>query len=292
MRVVIFVVLAVVALRTVQLVGYVARRRRPWTRLLLPLAILLEGIGACLHAGIYWQLRVGTAVVLELLVIGIAIRELRRTSHDPAPVKLRIACALEALVPAAMANLIAFEIVIVATAARFAAGGWRRAAPIGFTYHRNSGLRMLLPMLPLLAVADVLLLELVILPHAAPWLRVLVHVIAVYGLVWLVGLYASCRALPHVIRDGVLTAHRGLLGHANIALAEIESVAAMPTFTDDWKKRSYCRGAIRLDVPGASVLEMHLRAPVHADGVIGPQAPARRVLLAVDEPTALLAALS
>lgn len=289
--VVVAVMLAVLGVRTLMLVIQISRGTRPWTRVLLPAIILVEGVGAWLHTGIYWQIRLGTAVMLELVFVGVAILALRRTARDHDLAKFRIARALEMLVPTRMAELVAFEIVIVSTAVRFLFGGWRRAVPTGFTYHRRSGLRFLLPLLPLLAVGDVLLLELVILPHAAAWLRVLVHVLALYGVVWLIGLYASCRASPHALRDGVLTVHRGCLGHAQILLAEIESIAPLPDFTDDWKQRTYCTGAVRLDVPGPTVLEVRLRAPVHAYGVLGAQKPATRVLLAVDEPAALLAAL-
>ncbi|CAN5142714.1 hypothetical protein BH11MYX1_BH11MYX1_47180 [soil metagenome] len=289
--VVVAVILAALAIRTLVLVVQIARGERPWTRLLLPAIVLVEAVGKWLYAGSYWQVRLATAVLLELVFVGVAMRELRSTARDQHPLKIRIARALEALVPTRIANLVAFEIVIVAMALRFLSGGWRRAAPAGFTYHRNSGLRFLLPLLPLLAVGDVLLLELVILPHAATWLRILVHALALYGLVWLVGFYASCRAFPHEVRGGVLVAHRGVLGHARIPIAEIESIAALPTFTDDWKKRSYCAGALRLDVPGATVLELRMRAPVLAYGVLGACKTADRVLLAVDEPAALIAEL-
>ena len=47
-------------------------------------------------------------------------------------------------------------------------------------------LRMFLPVLPLMAAADVVLLELVILPNVAAWIRIVVHILALYGVLWMI----------------------------------------------------------------------------------------------------------
>jgi hypothetical protein len=183
--------------------------------------------------------------------------------------------------PIAPRSRLATELAIVGSAVRFLAGGWRRPTPAGFAYHRESGLRMLLPILPLLAIGDILLLELVILPNAAAWLRVVVHVLAIYGLVWLVGLYASLRDRPHQIVDRDLVLHRGILRSLVVPLDQIASIGPLPSFADDWKKRAYCKRALRLDVAGPPILELRLREP-----------PGARVLLAVDDPAAFTAAVA
>jgi hypothetical protein len=192
---------------------------------------------------------------------------------------VRITRAFGAMLPPRLARLAAFEIVLVASALRFIAGGWRRPVPAGFTYHRESAMRTFLPMLPLIAVGDILLLELVILPHAATWLRVALHALAVYGLIWLIGLYASLRARPHTLVDGELILHRGLLNTLRVPVDQIASIEPLPSFADDWKKRAYCKGALRLAVPGPTILEMRLRTGV-------------RVLVSVDDPAAFTAAVT
>jgi hypothetical protein len=270
-------VIAFVAVRICILAWRAVRREVAWTRLLLPGILVIEGVGFATHDTM--ALRLGVAVLLEIAFVVIALRELRRSMGGSEPLEDRIARAFGALVPARIARLAAFEIVIVGSALRFVLGGWRRAIPPGFTYHRASGLRMLLPMLPLLAIGDVLLLELVVLPHAATWLRIVLHAAGIYGLVWLVGLYASLRARPHRIDGGVLTLHRGVLRRLEVPLAEIASIAPLPVFSDDWKKRAYTRGALRLDVAGPPILEIRLRAGT-------------RVLVAIDEPASFVAALT
>jgi len=270
-----------------------ARRELPWSRLLLPGIILLEGAGlATSSAATLWQVRLGTAVALELGFVVVAIRELRRVSVCDEPLDERLARAFGALLPPGAARFVAFELVIIGSALRFVIGGWRRAVPAGFTYHRESVLRLFLQFLPILGVADLLLVELVLLPHAATWVRLVVHGLAIYGLIWLVGFYASLRGRPHRLVNGRLTLHRGMLRRVAVPLPDIVSVEELPVFADDWKKRAYRKGAIRIDVPGPTVLELRLRTAARPFGVFGAGAASTRVLVSVDEPTSFIRAIS
>lgn len=248
------------------------RGELPWTRLLLPGILWIEGIGL---AGQGWELRLVTAIALELAFVGVALRALVRHRGD-GPVETRIASALEAIVPPSVAKLAAVELTIVGLAIAFLAGGWRRRVPEGFSYHRENALRQVLPLLPLLGIADVLLLELVVLPHAALWVRVVVHVVAAYGLIWLVGLYASARLRPHRLVGDRLELYRGVLRHVVIVRGDILAIVPMPAFSDGWKERAYKRASVRLDFGAARVLEVRLRDH-------------RRLLVGVDQPEAFVA---
>lgn len=272
-RTLLVVVLAVLTVRIAWTVRAVACGKMPWTRLLLPGIVWIEAVGLAGHG--MWQLRLATALALELAFLVIALRALRRRDGH-GPLEVRIARSLEALVPPMIAKLAAVEIVLVSLAVRFLVGGWRRPAPAGVTYHRESGLRTMLPILPLLGIGDILLLELVILPHAGTGVRVIVHAFAAYGLVWLVGVYAAIRARPHELVDGTLVLHRGVFRTAVVDLAQVASIAPLPDFGDDWKARAYKRGATRLDIGGAPVLELRLH-----DGA--------RYLVAVDDPAGVTA---
>ncbi|MGN6107886.1 MAG: hypothetical protein ACTHU0_22450 [Kofleriaceae bacterium] len=284
--------LVMLGLRVVVMAWGVTRRELAWSRLLLPTILLLEGAGLAWHGQMeLWQLRLATVLAIEVLFVVIALRELRRNSVGTERSEERLARALGALLPPRVARLAAFELVLVGSALQFVFGGWRRESPSGFTYHRESGLRMLIPVLPLLGIGDILLLELVLLPLAAMWVRVLVHGIAIYGLAWLVGLYASMRARPHQIVDGRLTLHRGLLRRLDVRVTEIASIEPLPSFADDCKKRAYTRGALRLDMAGPAVFEIQLHHPVRPIGVFGEEHAGTRVLVAVDDPVAFTAAL-
>lgn len=288
--------LVVFGARLALLVVDVVRRELRWSRLLLPAILLLSIAGLGTTQAASWTgsviVRLVIAGLCEVAFLAVAIYELRRRARDDAPIEARMARALEALVPPRLAHLIAFELAILGAAWRFALGGWRRPVPAGFTYHRESGLRMLLLALPLLLVGDVLLLELVLLPHAAPWLRIALHALSIYGLVWLVGLYASVRGRPHRIAGGQLALHRGLLGRMTVPVADIAEAMPLPAFADDWKRRAYCAGALRMDIAGPPILELQLRAPARRTGVLGEGPPGMRVLVAVDDPEAFTTALA
>jgi len=285
--------LVALALRLVTMIGDARRGALPWPRLLLPAIFWLEGAGLWWGNGApIWQaIRLATAVALETTFVVIAIRQLRRAGVRDEPPEDRLARPLTQLVPPGAARLIAFELVIVGSALRFLVGGWRRPDPPGFTYHRDSGLRMLLLMLPLIGIADVVLLEVVILPHAALWLRIVVHALAAYGLIWMIGLYASLRARPHRVATGHAMLHRGLLGHLALPLDQIAEVGELPTFRDDWQARAYRKRAINVGVRGPAIVNLRLHAPLRAIGLFGPGAASDRVLVAVDDPAGFIAAL-
>jgi hypothetical protein len=80
-------------------------------------------------------------------------------------------------------------------------------------------------------------------------------------------------------------------GRLDVPVAEIASIDELPNFTDDWKKRAYCKGAIRIDVAGATILELRLRTTARPIGVLGDGAAGTRVLVAVDEPASFTAAI-
>src|SRR5262249_74374 len=130
-----------------------------------------------------------------------------------------------------------------------------------------------------------------ILPHTARWIRIAVHVLALYGVIWLIGLWASFRCRPHRIDDGRAILHRGLLRHVEVPLDQIVSVGPMPTFSDDWKLRASPNRPIRIGVSGAATLEIRLRVPVQPIGVLGPGPARDHLIVSVDEPTAFIAAL-
>lgn len=252
--------LALLALRLAALARDALRGRLPWTRLLLPAVLLVEGLGLVLKPGPGWQtLRLGTALGLELLFLGLALRVwIRRPHRAGAFPEDALIPAFEAFLPPGLARLAALELVLMAGALRFLMGGWRRPAPEGFGYTAKSGLGMVLPVLPLLLVGDVVLLE-ALLRHAPLWLRVALHLAAAYGLLWIVGLWASLRARPHTVKDGVATFHRGLLSSLSLPLGQIEALETLPAFKDDWVKLAFLRGVMTFDTSGPPCLLLRLR---------------------------------
>lgn len=269
------------------------RRHLPGTRLLLPALILVEGLGLVLARtpGPALWLRVGTALALELLLLTLAVRAWRKARKLPGEwPEDRIAAAFEAFVPPRAARLMALELVMLGSALRFLGGGFRDAAPRGFSHHRESGLHAFLPALPLLIPGDFLLMK-VLFSGLAPWLRWILHGSTVYAVLWLFGFYAALRARPHQIQDGQVLLHQGLVKSAAFPASWVLSAAPLPEFDDDWSRHAHMKGVQRLVARGAPVLELKLSEPVRVLGLLGPGRPTDRLAVSMDDPAAFLAAL-
>lgn len=57
-----------------------------------------------------------------------------------------------------------------------------------------------------------------------PWLEILLGVLAVYGAVWLIGLYQGFRRYPHYVTDQELVLRCGIFGVARIPLDDVVAV--------------------------------------------------------------------
>jgi hypothetical protein len=286
--------LSLLFLRVVGLLREAWQGQVPLTRLLLPSLILVEGLGLELaHASSQaLRLRLGTALALEVLLLVLAIRAWRSVRQRPgAWPEQRLAEAFEALVPPRAARLMALELVMLGSAFGFLFGGFRSAAPAGFSHHREAALRAILPALPLMIPGDFLLTK-ALFSGLAPWLRWFLHGSTVYAVLWLVGFYATLKARPHQLKNGQLELHQGLLKSVTLPVAHVLSAAPLPDFDDDWARHAYTKGMERLVAKGNTVLELKLSEPVQVLGLLGPGRPTTRLAVSVDEPAAFLQALS
>lgn len=286
--------LGVLASRVTAMVWHWRRRRIPGTRILLPALILVEGLGLILTraSDLALNLRLGTALVLEVLLLILAVRAWRNTRALPgAWPEARIAAAFEAFMPPRAARLMALELVMLGSAMRFLVGGFRDPAPPGFSLHKETFLRAFLPVLPLLIPTDLFLIH-ALFPRMAPWLRWFLHVSTVYSVLWMIGLYATLKQRPHQVDENVVSLHMGLLGSLRLRKDQIRSAAPLPEFDDDWTKRDYLKGVHKLVRTGAPAVELRLTEAVASTGLLGPSARrCDRVAVSVDDPSAFLAAL-
>lgn len=286
--------LALLALRVAALLRDWRLGRIPGTRVLLPAVLLVEGMGL-IHgpaSNLALRLRMGTALVLEILLLFLAVRAVRGARALPGTwPEDRIAAAFEAFVPPRAARLMALELVVLGSAVRFLLGGFREAAPAGFSHHREATLRAILPAVPLMLPGDFLLMK-AISTGLAPWLRWTLHGSTVYAVLWMVGLYATLKARPHRIRDGQLELHLGVMKSVSVPLSHIHSATPLPDFDDDWARHAYMKGMQKLVAKGNKILELTLSEPVRVLGMLGPGRPTERLAVSVDEPAAFLAALA
>ncbi len=290
--------LALLALRATALLRDWHLGRIPVTRVLLPAVLLVEGLGLVLSpssggaSNLTLQLRMGTALALEILLLFLAVWAMREARALPGTwPEDRIAAAFEAFVPPRAARLMALELVMLGSAVRFLFGGFREAAPAGFSHHREAALRAILPAVPLMIPGDFLLMK-AISTGLAPWLCWLLHGSTVYAVLWLVGLYATLKARPHQVREGRLELHLGLVKSVSVPLSHIHSATPLPDFDDDWARHAYMKGMQKLVAKGNTILELRLSEPVRVLGMLGPGRPTERLAVSVDEPAAFLAALA
>jgi hypothetical protein len=286
--------LILLALRVLAMIRDGQRGRIPFTRILLPALILVEGLGLILTrtSHLALRLRFGTALALEVLLLFLAVRSWRTSRSLPGTwPEDRIAASFEAFVPPRAARLMALELVMLGGAIQFLAGGFRKPAPPGFSLHQETFLRAFLPVLPLLIPTDLFLLH-ALFPHMAPWLRWFLHFSTVYSVLWMVGLFATIKQHPHQVDETSVSLHMGLLGSLQVRRDLILSAAPLPAFEDDWAKRQSMKGMHKLLRTGAPVVELRLAEAITCTGLLGPGAKGRdRVAVSVDDPSAFIAAL-
>jgi hypothetical protein len=281
-------------MRLVALVWDWRRGRIPGTRTLLPALLLAEGLGLVLTRASHLalQVRLGTALVLEILLLALAVRAWRAARVLPrAWPEDRIAAAFEAFVPPRAARLMALELVMLGSAIRFLFGGFRAAAPPGFSLHQETFLRAMLPALPLLIPTDLFLIH-ALFPRMAPGWRWFLHLSTIYAVLWMIGLYATLKQRPHQVDDANVNLNMGLLGSMSFPRRLLVSIASLPEFEDDWAKREHMKGVYKLMRTGAPAVELRLAEPVACVGLLGPSAMKYdRVAVSVDDPPAFIAAL-
>lgn len=285
--------LSCLGLRLLMMVVEAASKKLPWTRLLIPSVILMEGLGLAWSGGVSpgWQhLRILTAVILEAALLGFALRIWRRRQHDSTRLpEDELALPISALLPPVAARLVALELVMLGGALRFISGGHRRPDPEGHGYTKRCVLRSLLLALPVLLLADLVALEFLL--QNWPKLRWFVHLGDAYAILWFTGLWASFRARPHQVSESSVVLHHGILGRLELRRDQILEIAPPPAFKDDWARLADNRKVIQLQAPGPPLLDLRLSEPLRPLGVLGLRKPKSRVRIAVDDPGAFRAAL-
>lgn len=288
-----FAALSCLGLRILTMVSEAATKKTPWTRLLIPTVILVEGLGLAWNGGLSpgWQhLRLLTAILLEAALVGFAIFAWRRRRHDSNLLpEDELALPISAFLPPATARLAALELVMAGSALRFIVGGHRQPDPQGHSYTKHCVLKALLPALPVLLLADLAALEFLL--RHWPKLRWLIHLGDAYAILWFTGLWASFRARPHRIEGDRVALHHGLLGRLELRKDQIVAISRPPSFKDDWARLSDNRKVIQLQAPGPPLLDLHLSEPMAPVGLLGRGKPKSRVRIAVDEPEVFWKAL-
>lgn len=165
-------------------------------------------------------------IVVFAAYMALAVRHYRRDRRDRADghdAWEAIEVGLATVLPHRLARLVAIEPKMWASLWLFARR--RRLAPTEFAYHRRSPIGALLVVVVLTAPVELLLFELFI-PWS--WLRWVLIALALDSLIWMIGLYASLRVLPHRLGDEALRLRSGLLGDAVVPYPAIAAATVDP----------------------------------------------------------------
>lgn len=263
-------------------------RLRPW---LLLVVLLVEA--ALVLTG---RIEVGTAAIVTGALEGIifffvlgelllAVRRYRRARDEGLDVWRAVEDGIAVLMPRQAARFVAMEPRIGLALFRWVL---RRhpSGPDDFTYARGSLLGPLLIVLIVTGPAEILLFEVVI-PWA--WPRMVLLVAVVYSVLWVVGLFASLRTLPHRLESDALGLRYGVLADECIpyeAIADVEHTRPLPAGVDEGLRVDRATNAASFLVSGRTDVMLRLAQPVALRGT-----SVDTIRLAVDDPEQLVVRL-
>lgn len=219
------------------------------------------------------------ALPLELALIWLAVDSVRRALQarraTDAATALR-AGLVDALGDSAVARALATELAIF----WYALFSWGRPAPAGFTAYKRAGWIAIYSAILLACLAEAIPLHFLFRrwgPLAAS-LSLAVHG---YTVLWLIGDLRALVLRPIRVEGGALLLRLGLRWEADLPLQAISSVERAPA-----------PAGLRLGVLGSPNLTLRLRAPRRLYGPFGIRRTAEVLLLQVDDPDRLAAALT
>lgn len=160
----------------------------------------------------------------------------------------------------------------------YAVVSWGRSAGAGFTAYKRAGWTAIYLALALCSVGEGIGMHFLLRRFGplAAWAGIVLHV---YMLIWILGDLRALAMRPIAVSGGVLHLRIGLRWEAEIPLRLIESV-----------ERGGTEG-MRLGVIGSPNLRLLLREPAQLHGMFGVRRQSSSLLLQVDDPDGLTAAL-
>jgi hypothetical protein len=217
-------------------------------------------------------------VPLELGVLYITFTSVRkalrtRDAADPASALRKGFIAALGDNPAARA--LAYEFTVF----WYAAFSWGRSAAAGFTAYKRAGWTAIYAAFALGSVGEGIAMHF-LLRRFGPFAAAAGIVLHVYMLVWMLGDLRALAVRPIVVTGDALQLRIGLRWEADIPLRLIQSVERGGT------------NGMRLGVIGSPNLRLVLREPVTLHGMFGIRRTSSELLLQVDDPDGLAAALS
>lgn len=256
--------------------------------LLADVALVVTGVldpGSALFAGLLLELFALVFAARQVVAMVLHYRRGRAAGLD---IEAAIEDGLTVIFPRALARVIALE-------PRVFINLWRRLfkrRPLlanEFAYNKRSPVGPLLGLILFTTPVELLLFELLI-PWT--WLRVLLAVLAVYGMVWIAGYAASLQTLPHRVGAAALRLHYGLLARVAIPYDAIETVELAPIrMLGNRREGVYVlkdKGVGYFVVGSRADVLVRLRTPVSIERLVSASPPVRTIYVAADDPAGLV----
>ena len=126
-----------------------------------------------------------------------------------------------------------------------------------------------------------------------PWLSPVLIIISAYAAVWIIGIYASLRAFPHLVTEQGLLLRYGVLGEAWIPWREVDQVVKETLVSPGGVDGLSTKGGIAmLAVGGKTAVTIRRRSPGPVKGFLRETAGISQIRIAADDPDAFLAAIT
>ena len=263
---------------------------------LLPVLIVVEII-------LVWTgwLDLGTAIgvtlaieVLLVVVAGrqlfVAVRRYRRQRTAGLGVWAALEDGLTVLLPRPVARIASLEPRMIACLLLWLFRRRRQGAG-QFSYHRRSWGGALLILVLLTVPVEIFVVELLV-PWA--WLRWVLLIAALYGVLWFGGLIASLKVLPHRLEASGVRLRHGNLAEVLIPyheIADVEQQSLGAPGGRDGLVTDRNAGSAYLAVGGRTDVTLRLRAARSVYGLLRPTPPVTTVHVAADDPAHLTEAL-
>jgi len=264
---------------------------------LMPLAVALAAFGLVRSgildtAGAIW-LVVGTELALLLFgarAVWMAMRRYRRGRAEQLEARAALEDALTEFVPRAAARWLALELVLW-----WSLVSWIRRKPPagGFTYAGHSVTLPLAILLTVVTPAELLLID-VLVPEYLAWLRWIFNLLAVSALLWVWGLAASQRMLPHQLGTLTLRVRDGALLDVRVPYVAIAGASVSehrPPGRPEGLEEDANRRCAYVKVGGAVNIALALSTPLQIETMTGRTRPVDQLCFWTDAPQDLVEAL-
>jgi hypothetical protein len=126
-----------------------------------------------------------------------------------------------------------------------------------------------------------------------PWLSPVLIIVSAYAAVWIVGIYASLQAFPHLVENQGLLLRYGVLGEAWIPWRDVDEVVPETLGSPGGQDGLFTKAGVAiLAVGGKTVLTIRRRGPGTVKGFLRVTDGINELRVAADDPTEFLAAIT